>query len=63
LPKFSKLLACFFELVTSFLAYGAKLSGGGLGGIVIALCPNQELAQTIANKCHKLISNYWIEEI
>jgi mevalonate kinase len=44
-------------------AYGAKLSGGGLGGIVIALCPNQELAQTIANKCHKLISNYWIEEI
>lgn len=58
-PKIDHL--CQIALDTG--AYGTKLSGGGLGGIVIALCSNQELAQAIANKSHKLISNYWIEEI
>ena len=44
-------------------ALGAKLSGGGLGGIVIALCPNQEVAQKIAEKAKANFDNYWIEEI
>lgn len=44
-------------------ALGFKLSGGGLGGITIALCQNKEIAQQIAQKCQSLISNYWIEEI
>lgn len=44
-------------------ALGFKLSGGGLGGITIALCENQEIAEDIANKCQDLISNYWVEKI
>lgn len=44
-------------------ALGFKLSGGGLGGIVITLCPNKEVAENIANKCQDLISGSWIEEI
>lgn len=44
-------------------ALGAKLSGGGLGGIVIALCPNQEVAQKIAEKAKANFDNDWIEEI
>lgn len=44
-------------------AYGSKLSGGGLGGIVIALCPDQKVAQDIARKAQKNFANYWIEEI
>lgn len=44
-------------------ALGFKLSGGGLGGIVIALCDNQEVAKKIAENSKKLISGYWIEEI
>lgn len=44
-------------------ALGAKLSGGGLGGIVIALCPNQEVAQKIAEKAKANFDNEWIEEI
>ncbi|WEV44467.1 mevalonate kinase [Lactobacillus sp. ESL0684] len=44
-------------------ALGFKLSGSGLGGIVIALCPNSAIAQTIALKSQGLITNYWIEEI
>lgn len=44
-------------------AYGAKLSGSGLGGIVIALCPNQKIAQEISQKAQPYYSNYWIEEI
>lgn len=42
---------------------GTKISGGGLGGIVIALCPSRETAQLIANKVKNNIVNYWIEEI
>lgn len=44
-------------------ALGTKLSGGGLGGIVIALCPNQATAQKIAQKSQANFDNYWIEEI
>ena len=44
-------------------ALGFKLSGGGLGGIVIALCPNQEVAQKIAEKAKVNFDNDWIEEI
>lgn len=44
-------------------ALGTKLSGGGLGGIVIALCPNQKVAQEISQKAQPNFSNYWIEEI
>lgn len=44
-------------------ALGFKLSGGGLGGIVIALCPSKETAEEIAYKSKELISGSWIEEI
>lgn len=44
-------------------AFGVKLSGGGLGGIVIALCDNKKTAQIIAQKAQKNFTNYWIEEI
>lgn len=44
-------------------AAGFKLSGGGLGGIVIALCASKQIANTIAAQSKHLISNYWIEEI
>ncbi|MBN7276532.1 mevalonate kinase [Lactobacillus acetotolerans] len=44
-------------------ALGFKFSGGGLGGIVIALCDNQAVATEIAQNSQQLISNYWIEEI
>ena len=42
---------------------GSKISGGGLGGIVIALCPSRDIAQLIVNKVKNNIVNYWIEEI
>lgn len=44
-------------------ALGSKLSGGGLGGIVIALCPDQATAQEIAQKAQANFDNYWIEAI
>lgn len=44
-------------------AFGAKLSGGGLGGIVIALCADAVTAEKIAFAAQDLISSYWIEEI
>lgn len=44
-------------------ALGFKLSGGGLGGIVIALCADQRTAEIIAEACHPFISGSWIEEI
>ncbi|MBD5429368.1 mevalonate kinase [Lactobacillus sp.] len=44
-------------------ALGAKLSGGGLGGIVIALCDNKNTATEIAKKAQENFTNYWIEEI
>lgn len=42
---------------------GFKLSGGGLGGIVIALCLNSETAKKIAQASKDLIDHYWVEEI
>lgn len=44
-------------------ALGFKFSGGGLGGIVIALCDSDEIAQKIAEESKDLITNYWIEAI
>ena len=44
-------------------ALGFKLSGGGLGGVVIALCTNQQVAEKIAHESQALIDNYWIEQI
>lgn len=44
-------------------ALGFKLSGGGLGGVVIALCANDQTANKIAKASKDLISDYWIEEI
>ncbi|WEV37965.1 mevalonate kinase [Lactobacillus sp. ESL0680] len=44
-------------------ALGFKLSGSGLGGIVIALCPNREAAEKIIAASQALIANSWIEEI
>lgn len=44
-------------------ALGVKLSGGGLGGIVIALCDSPETAKKIAQKAQENFTNYWIEEI
>lgn len=44
-------------------ALGFKLSGGGLGGITIALCETKDIANNIADKCKDIISNSWIEEI
>ncbi|MDF7682681.1 mevalonate kinase [Lactobacillus sp. ESL0679] len=44
-------------------ALGFKLSGSGLGGIVIALCPNRKTADKIAAVSQTLITGSWIEEI
>ena len=44
-------------------ALGFKLSGGGLGGIVLALCDNKKTAKKIASESSSLINGYWIEEI
>lgn len=42
---------------------GFKLSGSGLGGIVIVLCRDQTVAQKIAAKCRQQVASSWIEEI
>ncbi|WP_294829963.1 mevalonate kinase [uncultured Lactobacillus sp.] len=44
-------------------ALGFKLSGSGLGGIVIALCRNEDDAFKIAHKCQNIVAHSWIEEI
>lgn len=44
-------------------ALGFKLSGSGLGGIVIALCRNEDDAAKIAQKCQNIVAHSWIEEI
>ena len=44
-------------------AMGFKLSGGGLGGITIALCKNKNIANKIATTCQDLFSDFWTEEI
>lgn len=51
------------EIALANDALGFKLSGSGLGGVVIALCSNTETAEKIAAKSKDLITNYWIEEI
>ena len=42
-------------------ALGFKLSGSGLGGIVIVLCDNIEVAKSIAKKCQKIGRASWRE--
>ncbi|MFC3932041.1 mevalonate kinase [Streptococcus dentapri] len=45
-------------------ALGAKMSGGGLGGCIIALCHNQKEAQSIAQRLEKEGAvNTWIENL
>lgn len=45
-------------------ALGAKMSGGGLGGCIIALAQNQEQAQVIAEKLEKEgASQTWIQKL
>lgn len=45
-------------------AMGAKMSGGGLGGCIIALCRNQEQADTLALELEKEGAvNTWIENL
>lgn len=51
------------DLALNNNALGCKLSGSGLGGIVIALCPDHQTADRIAQKANKLVKNSWIEEI
>ncbi|BDR60513.1 mevalonate kinase [Lactobacillus xylocopicola] len=51
------------KIALSHGALGFKLSGSGLGGIVIALCKDQVLARRIATACQSLVTNSWIEEI
>lgn len=51
------------DLASTHNCLGFKLSGGGLGGVVICLCQDRENAQTIAKASSDLINNYWIEEI
>ncbi|MDD6386873.1 mevalonate kinase [Lactobacillus equicursoris] len=51
------------QIAKSNGALGCKLSGGGLGGIVIALCDDSATANKIASQCQDLISDYWIEKI
>lgn len=54
------------ELTTYLQKYtlGAKMSGGGLGGCVIALTQNLEVAQTLQKNLKKKgINNIWIQKI
>ncbi|RMC24644.1 MULTISPECIES: mevalonate kinase [unclassified Lactobacillus] len=51
------------DLALSNNALGCKLSGSGLGGIVIVLCSDHQTAEKIAQKANKLVENSWIEEI
>lgn len=45
-------------------AYGAKMTGGGLGGCVIALVPNIETANRIIEESKSYdVNNNWIEKI
>lgn len=51
------------KIALAHQALGFKLSGSGLGGIVIALCKNYAVAQEIADRSKKIAINSWIEEI
>lgn len=44
-------------------ALGAKLSGSGLGGVVIALTATQEQAQQVAQALETQAAGVWIEEL
>ncbi|SQG13602.1 mevalonate kinase [Streptococcus sobrinus] len=45
-------------------ALGAKMSGGGLGGCIIALCQNQEQAESLVSALEKEGAvNTWIENL
>lgn len=44
-------------------ALGSKISGGGLGGIVISLAADQAVAEQIKLAQNKIAKNIWIEEI
>lgn len=58
-PKIAQLQ----RIANNYHALGFKLSGSGLGGIVIALCKNRSTAQKIADNSKELATNSWIEEI
>ncbi|MDO4912258.1 MAG: mevalonate kinase [Lactobacillus sp.] len=49
--------------ISDQFAFGTKISGGGLGGIVIALCPSFEICEKIAKLCTDEIDQYWIEDL
>lgn len=53
------------DLSINMGAYGAKLSGAGLGGAVIALIPSKNIGETIAMKAIRegLISRWWIVRV
>ncbi|MDN6028793.1 MAG: mevalonate kinase [Lactobacillus sp.] len=51
------------QVASRYQPYGFKLSGGGLGGIVLCLCQNRMQAEEIATAVHPLIAHHWIEEI
>lgn len=44
-------------------ALGFKLSGGGLGGVVLAICQDENTIENIISESRQIINNYWVEEI
>jgi galactokinase (EC 2.7.1.6) len=57
LPKLDRLV----EEAIEAGAYGAKLSGAGMGGVVIALAPDRKTAEKIGNKSSA--ERWWVVEI
>ncbi|NYR15914.1 galactokinase family protein [Pyrobaculum arsenaticum] len=57
LPKLDQLV----EEAVAAGAYGAKLSGAGLGGVVIALAPNREVAERVGQLSSA--ERWWVVEI
>lgn len=52
------------NVARSLQVLGAKMSGGGLGGCIIALCESEEQAKTVANELEKEGAvNTWIENL
>ena len=52
------------ELALVSGALGAKMSGGGLGGCIIALAAGQEQAEIIAKELrNKGVEELWIESL
>lgn len=58
-PKLDELIKIALEAG----ALGSKLSGGGLGGIVISLAATKEEAEEIAYQQRNIINQTWIEDI